>query len=198
MWQKWKPLWTNSSRFLVLGSWLRGVEPRTNNQEQFRPPSESLQQRWHQFEQKAAGYSIPMKRFWSRDGVPSCIGGLYVGLYPKADFKDLIDFNLYQNYSSSVQQDIIADGAPDADSFFPESAVEGTNRFFARLPEFEKRRNARDIRQFLGNLRLPKEVEWVTGLEFEEWIIDSGDESLELTASTKQGYLTMFVVDYGR
>ena len=71
-------------------------------------------------------------------------------------------------------------------------------RFFARLAEMEKRRNANDVRQFLGNLRLPKEVEWVTDLEFEEWIIDSGDESLELTASTKQGYLTMFVVDDGR
>ena len=139
-----------------------------------------------------------MKRFWSPDGVPSCIGGLYVALYPKTDFKDLIDFNLYQRYSSSVQQDIIADGVADADSFFPETAVEGTNRFYARLPEIEKQRNARDIRQFLSRLRLPNELEWLTDLDFEEWIIDSSDESLELTASTNQGYLTMFVVDDGR
>ncbi|MFO1041796.1 MAG: hypothetical protein U0941_08425 [Planctomycetaceae bacterium] len=31
----------------------------------------------------------------------------------------------------------------------------------------------------------------------EEWNTDPGDESLELTASTKQGYLTLFVVDDG-
>lgn len=70
--------------------------------------------------------------------------------------------------------------------------------FYARLPEIEKQRNARDIRQFLGKLRLPKAVEWVTDLEFEEWNIDAGDESLELAASTKQGYLTMFAVDDSR
>ena len=158
---------------------------------------ESLKQRWQQFEQKGAEFSIPSKRLWVKDGIPNYVGSLYVALYPMGDFKDLIDFNLYQNYSSSAQQDLIAFGAPDADSFFPESAVEGTSRFYARLPELKNQMNTGDIRRFLGNLRLPKDLDWVLELEFEEWNIDSGDESLELTASTKQGYLTLFVVDDG-
>lgn len=157
-----------------------------------------LKQRWQQFESKSTDYSKPLRRFWSKEGIPSCVGGLYVALYPKSDFETLIDFNLYQNYSSSAQQDIIAHGAPDADSFFPEAAEEGAARFYARLPDFEKRKNAGDIRRFLGGLQVPKDVEWILELDFEEWDISAGDESLELTASTKQGYLTVFVVDDGR
>jgi hypothetical protein len=156
---------------------------------------EALKQRWQFFESKGPEYSTPVKRCCVKEGIPSYVGGLYAALYPKADFRDLIDFNLYQWYSSSVQQSLIATGVPDRDWFLPETAEEGTTRFLAQLPAFEKRKNRRDIRQVFRDLQLPKGVEWVRELDFEEWEVSSGNGALELTAATKQGYLTLFVVD---
>lgn len=151
--------------------------------------------RWHFFASKGPEYSLPIRRCWVQEGISSFIGTLHIGLYPKKDFSDLIDFNLYQWYSSSIQQDLIQTGKLDRNSFFPEMEEEGVSRFESQLEELQKRKNGGDIRKILLDLHLPNQAGWVHELDYEEWEVTMHKGSLELTASTKQGYLTMFIVD---
>jgi hypothetical protein len=153
-----------------------------------------LKCRWQFFASKGPEYSMPTRRCWVEKGIPSIGGPLHIGLYPKQDFNDLIDFNLYQWYCSSIQQDLIETGKVDRRFFFPETPEVGTSRFEAQLGDFQKRKNEGDIRKVLADLKLPNQASWVQELDFDEWEVSTHKGELALTASTKQGYLTMFIV----
>lgn len=156
---------------------------------------EELKQRWLFFESRGPGYSLPVKRCYVREGIPSHVGALFAALYPKSDFQDLIDFELFQWYSASIQQDLIASGEVQREWFYPETVDAGTARFWASLPGLEQQINRVDIDSVLRELHLPIEASWILKLEFEKSKISINDESIECIAATPDGYFTMFVVD---
>ena len=51
------------------------------------------------------------------------------------------------------------------------------------------------MQEVLEGLKLPDSAAWIRELEFEAWVIWDEGADLELTASSLQGYLTLFVVD---
>lgn len=156
---------------------------------------EELKQRWLFFESQGPEYSLPVKRCYVREGIPSHVGALFAALYSKSDFRDLIDFELFQWYSSSIQQDLIATGEVHREWFYPETVDAGTARFWTHLPALEQQINSVDIDSVLHELHLPKEASWILQLEFEKSRISINDESIEFIAATPDGYFTMFVVD---
>jgi hypothetical protein len=178
----------------LIASGCSNQEPGLDKKVPAPTPAQDLKTRWNVFASKGPEYSMPIRRCFVEEGIPSFDGSLYVGLYPKESFIDLVDFNLYQWYSSSIQQDLFATGKIHYSSFFPESVEDGTSKFERQLGALLKRKNVGDVREFLRGLGMPKEAQWVQELDFEEWEWTTRKDGLELTASTKQGYLTMIVV----
>ena len=154
-----------------------------------------LEGSWREFEAAGPGYALPVQRLYVSPAPGSFVGNLYGALYPRASFRNLIDFNLFQVFSSSIQQDLIETGSIDMEWFYPEEVREGVARFWKGLPALAKRLRSSDLRSFLAPLSAHESARWLESLEIRQWEMSVGDGELELTALTEQGYLTMFVVD---
>ena len=88
-----------------------------------------LGQKWAEFESAGPEYAMPINRFSGVSSIPGCHGTLYAGLYPKSKFENLVHFQLYQFFSSSIQQVLLQTGAVDYEWFFPEDKIDGLNHF---------------------------------------------------------------------
>jgi len=155
----------------------------------------SLTERWEFFASQGPEYSLPTRSCFIEEALPGLNGSLHVALYAREHFADLVDFNLYQNYSSSVQQVLIQTGAIDYEWFSPDTVEEGVSSFLEFLEDFRPKQGPGDIRKILRGLRLPREARWVLDLDFEEWDASIEEGNLDITAATRQGYLTMFVAE---
>jgi len=138
---------------------------------------------------------MPLRREWLREGLPDFAGSLHVALYPRRDLLGLTDFELWQRYSSSIQQTLIETGEIESAEFFPETAKEALANFARDQRTSRARRQPADIRAELRELGLPRSLEWLLALDFEEWLFFRDERELAISAATTQGFLTMFIVD---
>ena len=159
--------------------------------------TEDLERRWAFFEQAGPTFSEPITACCVREALARPRGTLYAALYPDGDFDDLVDFNLFQRYSSSAQQSLIETGEIEWKWFLPESREEGVAAFETYLEGFRARLGQGDVRAMLEGLGLPEGAAWVLDLDFDRWEFVLEDDTLELTARTDAGYLAMFVVADG-
>jgi hypothetical protein len=152
-------------------------------------------ERWRFFASRGPMYATPLRREWVQTGLPDFTGSLHVALYRPDDFLGLADFELFQRYSSSIQQTLIETGAIESAEFFPESEDEGVANFVREFRDSQDRRNQGDIRTILRELGLPPALAWIVALDFEEWVVFRDESELAVSAKARQGFLTMFIVD---
>ena len=150
---------------------------------------------WSRFEEAGPEYAVPHRAVFCVEGIPSCTGTLYAALYPGARFEDLLDFDLFQNFSSSIQQDLVRSGRVEREWFHPVPLEEALSRFEQRLDRLASWPDLPDLVPVLEKMELPEEARWVLGLTYSAWIVSWGHDGLEAIASADEGYLTLFVVD---
>lgn len=151
--------------------------------------------RWRQFEEAGPEYALPVKATHCPEGIPSCIGTFYAALYPASKFEDLLDFDLFQRYSSSIQQELIQSGVVDREWFCPPTLEDAMSRLPERLDRLSKCDELSDITTVLQNMEIPSSADWVLDLTFSAWTVSWGTDGLEAVATTEDGFLTLFAVD---
>jgi len=154
----------------------------------------AIKAQWQVFENAGPKYSIPIKRHVGASAVPGCRGTLYAALYSRDDFSNLIEFAIYQFYSSSIQQVLLQTGGVDPEWFVPESPDDGTAGVRRWLDHIMRMPEGGDLPKTLGELNILSDLAWVRDFEFTAWSCSSAGGSLEIIAQSPRGYLTIFTV----
>jgi hypothetical protein len=119
---------------------------------------------------------------------------LYLALYPMDTASNLVDFDVYVSYTSSIHQDLISQGEADLQYFFPE--VFDAAQFSQSMTTAELLDDHESIIEKLRSFKLPDQADWVMELEFDSAVIWSDESNvIELRAATNRGFLLLFSVD---
>jgi hypothetical protein len=98
-----------------------------------------------------------------RDSVSNC----YAALYPRQDFTDLLDFELFVRYVSSIQQDQIMDGQADLDNFYPEPVKEGVAAYLRSFSKTKRLHGLKEIVAEVWRWDLPPQFAWMRTLSYD-------------------------------
>jgi len=149
---------------------------------------------WEKIAKVGPSYALPQRYGFSPIGIKNFNGAAYAALYDKKKLNTLLEFNIFQCYASSIMQIQFQNGEIDMDWFYENNPNEILPKLIKNWSE-EKLLNKEKTNEFIKKLQLPESISWITDLEFINSEINSGDEKLEMTANTEQGFLTLFVVD---
>lgn len=157
--------------------------------------AEKAKARWSEYEKLGPEYAIPTKAVRCPEGIPSCAGTLYAAVYPATHFEDLLDFDMFQTYSSSIQQDLIQSGTLNRESFYPPSLQEGMTSLHERLGRLSRLDQLLNIKVTLEEMALPDRAGWVLDLPLSAWIVSWEADGLEAVGASEEGFLTLFALD---
>ena len=147
------------------------------------------------FQRAGPEYALPTRSVRVERGIPRFPGNLYVALYPAESFEDLLDFELFGRFSSSIVQDLVTHGEIDLQWFIPQPPDELLDGREQAAAAGDRRPELPDLAAYLRKVGLPKEAEWVFELDFQSWIVDAWEDGIEMIAEAREGYLVLFTVD---
>jgi len=176
-------------------------ESRYSSPEVFRQWATSL---WEKFEDDGPFGALPVKATYDTHPWSDLELECYAALYPKDAFADLAEFDLYIQYTASVQSLIIE--ALESDPELDETAGEIQEMFLpAEVDEVieghaisEKYKlflTGSNINQLLKTWSLPESMNWLHELHYVEGDAWATRHEGSLTAVTEEGYLSFFAVD---
>jgi hypothetical protein len=121
---------------------------------------------------------------------------LYVALYPVTTATNLLDFDIYVAYTSSIHQDLIRDGKADLQYFYPEAFDAVIDRFCQSMSSVEFADDHDLIVKRLQSFNLPAQTDWITDLRFKSAMISANETNvIEMVAATEDGFLLLFSID---
>lgn len=150
---------------------------------------------WTKFTQSGPEYAMPIKRTACTSPFLDSPGSLYAGLYAKDKFDNLAHFQVYNLFTSSIQQILFQTGEVDMDWFGREDKDAGAKRFEnwnRAILEFPQEPS---IEECFAQVALPAAVQWVKDLHFHAWAFERREGIFEVQADCLEGYLTMFTVN---
>lgn len=119
----------------------------------------------------------------------------YAALFPRTTSLNILDFEAFVFYTSSIQQDLIRDGIADLQYFYPEDRADGVRRLIIYLQSAEILMDHDSVITKLRGLMLPQDMAWVQDLKYDSAIVSAGPDGIEMVADSKDGYLMIAAID---
>lgn len=167
-------------------------DPRRQSPEAFAMWAEA---RWKKLEASGPLAVLPTRVAFAENAWMDTGSNCYAALYPSSPFSDLLDFELFIRYVSSIQQVQISEGRPDLDWFCPETAQEGLSGYTRDLANRQRLWSPQEIVVEVKRWELPNGFGWMADLSYQGGFIFVEDNEAALTASASEGFLSFFAVD---
>ncbi|MCR9202432.1 MAG: hypothetical protein NXI04_27635 [Planctomycetaceae bacterium] len=151
--------------------------------------------RWDHFADQGPLTHLPTQSTHVDQPWPDNNMSVYVARYPGPTALNVVDFQIFTWYTSSIQQDLIRDGKADLQYFYPEDKSDGATRLISFVRSSEILANHDSIIDRLQGFRLPPNTAWVHDLEYNSAIVAAGADGIEMVADSDSGYLTIIALD---